>query len=349
MLNRRHFLQATSAAVVAAQTGAKRIAIVADAYPRVADRFLLGYPWAGAWRKPGVQVVAMSGGGDLAAARAQEHGFRVYSTVAETLRCGSAKLAVDGVVVVGGGLAACVEVFEAEGRGVPVFVEGPVSRRVKFPMLAGSALPVTWRLPSIELPLGSEIESAVMVGVGGRDFDAIEAMQCMVERRRGGETGVKAVQRLAGDDVWKADYPRELLAAALSRSDTPMGLTVTDGRTQDLMKSGELEKLAKTPSAYRVEYRDGLVATVLMLDGAVKDFNFAARVKGGKVWSTQFLVTPEPSATYEACLVEKAARMFETGVAPWPIERTLLTSAVLAGSGLAVSYRAPRESVFAQG
>jgi hypothetical protein len=348
MLNRRHFLQATSAAAALAQAGAKRIAIVAETYPRVADRFLVGYPWAGAWRKPGVQVVAMCGGVDAAVTRAKEHGFRVYPTVAETLRCGGAKLAVDGVVVVGAGLAACVEVFEAEGRSVPVFVEGPVSQRVKAPVLAGSALPVTWRLPSIELPLGSEIESAVMVGVGGRDFDAIEAMQCMVERRRGGETGVKAVQRIAGDAVWKADYSRELLAAALSRSDTPMGLTVTDGRTQDLLKSGELERLAKTPSAYRVEYRDGLVATVLMLDGAVKDFNFAARVKGGKVWSTQFLVTPEPEATYAACLAHQAARMFETGVVPWPVERTLLTSAVLAGTGVAVSYQAPRESVFAQ-
>jgi len=346
MLNRRHFLQATTAAAALAQTGTKRIAIVTDAYPRVADRFLIGYPWAGSWRKP-VQVVAMYGGGEQAAARAKEHGFRVYPTVAETLRCGGAKLAVDGVVVVGGGLASCIEVFETDGRAVPVFVDGPLTQRVKAPVLAGSALPVTWRLPSIELPMGSEIEAAVMVGVGGRDFDAIEAIQCMVERRRGNETGVKAVQRIAGDAVWKADYPRELLAAALSRSDTPMGLTVTDGRTQDLMKSGELERLAKTPSAYRVEYRDGLVATVLMLDGAVKDFNFAARVKGGKVWSTQFLVTPEPEATYAACLAEKAARMFETGIAPWPVERTVLTSAVLAGSGAAVSYKAPRESQFA--
>ena len=46
-----------------------------------------------------------------------------------------------------------------------------------------------------------------MVGVGSSDamdFHALEAMQCMVERRRGGETGVKNVQLLAGDAVWKA-------------------------------------------------------------------------------------------------------------------------------------------------
>jgi len=92
-------------------------------------------------------------------------------------------------------------------------------------MLAGSSLPVTWRLPDIELPLDCEIESALMVGVGGSDpmdYHALEAMQCMIERRKGGETGVKAVQMIEGDAVWKAGeegrWSKELLIAALSRS-----------------------------------------------------------------------------------------------------------------------------------
>ena len=116
------------------------------------------------------------------------------------------------------------------------------------------------------------------------DFHALEGLQCMVERRRGGETGVKAVQLLEGDAVWKAGEEgrcsKALLTAALSRSDTPLGLTVTDGRTQDLVESGELRALAKNPAAYFIEYRDGLKATMLMLDGAIKDFNFAARLNG---------------------------------------------------------------------
>ena len=125
----------------------------------------------------------------------------------------------------------CVDVFEKDGRAVPVYndkhlsysfekaqVDGGRLRRLKFPMLAGSSLPVTWRLPDLELPLDCEIEEALMVGEGGSDpmdFHALEAMQCMVERRKGGETGVKAVQMIEGDAVWKAGeegrWSKELL------------------------------------------------------------------------------------------------------------------------------------------
>src|SRR6202041_268482 len=102
-----------------------------------------------------------------------------------------------------------------------------MSKRLRFPFLAGSSLPVTWRLPPIELPGGCVIDEALMVGVGSSDpmdFHALEAMQCMVERRRGGETGVKRVQLLTGEPVWNAGrqgrWSRELLEAALSRSNS---------------------------------------------------------------------------------------------------------------------------------
>jgi hypothetical protein len=273
----------------------------------------------------------------------------------------------------------CVKVFEHDGRAVPVYNDKHLSysfekakamvdasRRIRFPILAGSSIPVTWRLPAIDLPLNCEIESAVMIGVGGSDamdFHALEGLQCMVERRRGGEVGVKAVQLLEGDAVWSAGLPMDLVAAALSRSDTPLGLTDTDGRTQDLVKSGELQRLATKPAAYLIEYRDGLKATMLMLNGVVKDFNFAARLQDSpRIWSTQFLLTPEPNVTYSACLMHKAEQMFETGVAPFPAERTLLVSGMLEsclGSKqqdhkrletpqLAVAYRAPKGSQFPQ-
>lgn len=356
----------------------KRLAIVTTIYrylshaQHIGDRFLIGYPRQGAWHKPDMKVVSLyvdqKPEGDQSAERAKEFGFEVYGSIPEALRCGGDKLAVDAVLLIGEHgnypknekgqilypryefLKQCVEVFEKDGRAVPVYNDKHLSysfekakwmvdsaKRLKFPMLAGSSLPVTWRLPDIELPLGCEIQDALMVGNGGSDpmdYHALEAMQCMVERRKGGETGVRAVQMIEGDAVWKAGeegrWSKELLRSALSRSDSPLGLTVTDGRTQDLVGNGELPKLVKNPSAYFIERTDGLKTTLLMLNGAVRDFNFAARVKGfpGPV-STQFFLSPTPNVTYSACLVSKIEEMFETGRAPYPVERTLIVSGIL--------------------
>jgi hypothetical protein len=408
MLTRREFIGAAAAAGTAlAQTGQpKRIAIITTIYrylshgQHMGDRFLVGYPLEGEWHKPDMKVVSLyvdqKPEGDLSGERAKEFGFKVYPTIAETLRCGGDKLAVDAVLIIGehgdypknekGQILyprfeffdQCAKVFAADGRSVPVYNDKHLSysfekaktmvetsRRMKFPMLAGSSLPVTWRLPAFDLPLGCRIEEALMVGEGGSDpmdFHALEGLQCMVERRGRGETGVKAVQMIEGDEVWSSKhYSKDLLVSALSRSDTPLGLSVTDGRTQDLVGSGELQKLAKNPAAYFIEYHDGLKATLLMLNGAVKDFNFAARLQGTPAMqSTQFLLTPEPNVTYSACLMHKVEEMFATGVAPYPVDRTLLVSGILESCltskvqghtrletpHLSVSYKAPTKSQY---
>jgi hypothetical protein len=368
----------------------------------IGDRFLVGYPHNGAWHKPNVKVVSLyvdqKPEGDLSQERAREFGFRVYPTIGGALCCGGSRLACDAVLIVAEHgnyprnekgqilypryefFEQCVKVFQDSGRAVPVYNDKHLSysfkkahamvaasKKMGFTMLGGSSLPVTWRLPDIDVPLGANIEEALMVGVGGSDamdFHALEALQCMVERRKSGESGVKAVQLLDGGQVWEAGksgiWSRELLSSALSRSDTPLGLTVKDGRTQDLVGSGVLPSLVPHPAAYLIEYRDGFRASMLMLTGAVKDFNFAARLRGSGLLSTQFLLTPEPNVTYSACLVSKIEQMFTTGRAPYPIERTLLTSGMLEACltsrvqdhkrletpQLAVAYEPPVESQY---
>jgi hypothetical protein len=333
---------------------------------------------------------------DLSRARAQQFGFRLCSNIPEALRCGEDRIAVDAVLAIveqddypmndrGQVLLPsydffqqCAQVFEEEKRAVPYFHHKALSysfeqaqtmvataRRLGFPLLAGSSLPMTWRLPDVDIPLGAQVEEAVMVGVGapgGMDFDALEALQCMLERRKGGETGVKAVQLLEGDDVWAAGdagrWSKDLLSSALSRSDTPMGLTVLDGRTQDLVASGVLPQLVKDPAAYCIEYSDGTRATLLMLNGAIMDYNIAVRVVGQGIVSTQFFLPPAPNVTDSACLAAKIEQTFQSGSAAYPVERTLLTSGVLEACllsrhklnqrletpQLAVSYQPPAES-----
>jgi hypothetical protein len=336
------------------------------------DRFLVGYPWEGKWHRPAIDVVALfvdqKPRNDQSAVRARDFGFTVYPTIAEALRCGGKELAVDAVLIIGEHgdyprnakgqilypryefFREAARVFEQDGRAVPVFNDKHLSfsfakakemvetsKRLKFPFLAGSSLPVTWRLPPIELPRGCVIDEALMVGVGGSDamdFHALEAMQCMVERRKGGETGVKRVQLVTGESVWDAGqqgrWSKKLLVAALSRSDSIQGLTVVDGRPQSLTESDELRRLTRHPSAYFIDYADETRATMLMLDGAVADFTFAARLRGSsQLESTQFLLPPNPNVAYSACLMHKVEDMIQTGRAPYPVERTMLVSGML--------------------
>ena len=73
--------------------------------------------------------------------------------------------------------------------------------------MAGSSLPVTWRLPAVDVPHGAPVSEVVCVGYGGLDsydFHGLETLQCMAERRKGGETGVVAVRRCGAQPVWKA-------------------------------------------------------------------------------------------------------------------------------------------------
>ena len=211
MLTRREFLQTGVAAAGLAVSGAdappKRLAIIATIYKylshaqHIGDRFLVGYPYGGAWHKPNIKVVSLyvdqKPEGDLSGARAREFGFQVYPTIAEALCCGGKELAVDAVLIIAEHgdyprnekgqilyprfefFQQCAEVFRRSGRSVPVYNDKHLSysftkahdmvetsRRLRFPMLGGSSLPVTFRLPELELPLGCEIEEALMVGEG---------------------------------------------------------------------------------------------------------------------------------------------------------------------------------------
>jgi hypothetical protein len=419
MVTRREFLATSGSALAAAglppaakanaDRPRKRLALVTTLWiyqshaQHIGDRFLVGYPQEGVWHKPEMEIVSSYVGqkpaGDLSAERAKSFGLGVYPTIAQALRCGGDKLAVDGILIVGEHgnyphnakgqilypryefFKQCVEVFGRDGRAVPVYNDKHLSysfrkaaemvadsKRLGFPMLAGSSLPVTWRLPELELPLECEIEEALMIGCGSSDpmdYHALEALQCMVERRRGGETGIKSVQLIEGPAVWEAGtqgrYSQRLLEAALSRSDKILGKTVEDARPQDLVGSGVLPQIVPEPAAYFIERRDGLRTTLLMLNGAVADYTFACRLKGSRdVLSTQFFLTPTPNVTYSACLGSKIEEMFATGKPPYPVERTLIVSGILESCldskaqghvpldtpHLDVTYRAPAQSQF---
>src|SRR5438552_9811083 len=118
-------------------------------------------------------------------------------------------------------------------------------------------------MPAVDMPFGAEVEEVLGVAVGGLDsydFHALEMIQCMAERRRGGETGVTALQALRGEAVWKAlgagswpagGWDRSLFEACLCRSQTPAQARA--GFNPRRPTKDEIRKLVKVPIAYRFD------------------------------------------------------------------------------------------------
>ena len=367
------------------------------------DRFLEGYGWEGRHYHPEVDVASLYvdqfPDGDLSRERSARHHVPIYPSIAEALTLGGGKLAVDGVLIIGEHgsypknekgqtlypryrfFKEVVKVFESSGRAVPVFNDKHLStewkecvemvedaRRLGFAFLAGSSLPVTWRIPAVEVPLDTPLEESLGAcygGVDSYDFHGYETAQCMSERRAGGETGLRAVRAAKGNAAWDAvvgrDATRRLLLAALSRSHTvrpPPGYSFAPPSV-DWYRQACPEVIA-----FFVEHLDGFRTTVLLLNGLVSDFVYAGQVKGGEVISCQMHL-PMPygratTANFFNPLSHHIESTVVSGKAPYPAERTLVTSGMtMAGveslhrggsqvstPEMKVSYRAPAASNF---
>ena len=338
---------------------------------------------------------------DLSRELARKHGITLYPDIAGALTLGGERLAVDGVLLIGEHgdypynaklqklypryefFQKIVEVFRKAGRAVPVFCDKHLSydrgkaramvataRRLGVPLMAGSSLPVTWRRPELELPLGSPIREAIVASRGEIEifgFHGLEALQCMVERRSRGQQGARAVTCLEGDAVWKAGdqglWSWELLDHALGRSPSRNVGDVRDNCRHFVPPPGRPTYLGG-PIAFLIEYRDGLRAAVLVLNGHHDDTTFAARIEGSKKpVSTLFCLPAPPGAGFLEALTVKIEDFLATGQPPYPVERTLLTGGILDWAldsrlqghrrletpDLDLNYAPPRDSGFLRG
>lgn len=322
----------------------------------IVTKYMKGFPTDDGFVKPRVELVSMYldqiDARDIGVDLAEEHNVPIYPSIRKALTLGGNDLAVDGVLLIGEHgdyphneleqhmyprrymFEQICGVFASSGRSVPVFCDKHLSynwsdahwmyKRAKsldVPFMAGSSLPVCWRQPFLEHSLETELDCAVGIGYGGVEsygFHALETLQCMIERRKGGESGVTAVRCIEGGSVWdiveKEDWILTLAEAACEKIENRPERTIREG--------------CANPTLFLMEHRDGFKSAVLMLNGYVTDFAYAGKA-GENIYATEFYLqngTPHAHFSYLSLNIEE---MFVTGIPHYPVERTLLTTGIL--------------------
>jgi len=342
----------------------KKVAAIVTTYHRyshadnIVTRFIEGYSIIGRSYPPPCQVASLFidqvNDADIGRPLAHHWEVPVHRNIRDALTLGTGKLAVDGVLIVAEQgdyplnklgqklyprrqfFEQVVRVFRESKQSVPVFIDKHLSyswddarwmyeqsRELGFPMMAGSSIPVTHRRPDLRPAVGIEWERALSVGYGHFEvygFHTLEGLQVMAERRRGGETGVRSVQCLEGKAAWEAAranrWDRQLLDAALSRMPRRGKRTVQEDDADALV--------------YLVDYTDGLRAASYMSPRHVAEFGFAGKVRGEAEPQSCWYELPKPQRDHFSFLTHNVAQMMMTGKPAYPVERTLLTTGVLA-------------------
>ena len=323
----------------------------------IVGKYLEGYNQDGMAPYPRSKIVSMFTEQvpetDMSRDMAKKHGVPIFRTVADALTLGGDKLAVDAVLLIGEHgvyrmndkeqkqyprfemFLKITDVFRETKKSVPVFNDKhlsyswrqakrmvEISKELDFPMLAGSSVPVAWRIPAIDTPYGEAQKYAVGISYSGLDiygFHLLDSLQSVVERRKGGESGVKAVQCLEGEDCWQFldqnEWASRLFKEAISHSLTKV--------------EGDMKELVKSPAVFVVDYKDGLKVAAFLLTGLVQDFTVAVELENtSKPYSTLMRLQGKPHHHF-GCLVKNIEILFETGKPPYPVERTLLSSGIL--------------------
>ena len=322
----------------------------------VLENFLEPYLFNGRKIQPDCQVVSMYADQlppkrGMAREVAKQYGIRMYPTIAQALRHGARRLNVDAVLLIGEHgtyrrnrlgqkryprkrfFDEIVAVMRSSGRVVPIFNDKHLSYRwdwaremydtsceLGIPFMAGSSVTLAQRRPPLELPSGAKIVEAVAVHGGpveSYDFHAMELLQSFVESRAGGETGVVSVEYLEGKQLLKGDWSPALAHAALAAElgKAPKSLHQIPGEP-------------KVPARGAIiRYADGFKATMLTVGQNDMRWSFACRLQGERrPRATNLYVGPWENRNLFKALCHAVQHHFRTGRAPYPVERTLLST-----------------------
>jgi hypothetical protein len=181
----------------------------------------------------------------------------------------------------------------------------------------------------MELPEDAIVKRAVSIhggGVESYDFHCLEVLQSVVEARRGGETGISAVQFLDRDALWKTLEADDKWAIPLA--DAAMAAEL--GPETPSLKSLVENRFNGAAHAIRVHYVDGLQAFALKIGDSGIRWNFACQVEGiPNPLATAYHVGPWQNRNLFRALSHAIQLHFTEKKTPYPVERTLLVTGAL--------------------
>ena len=323
----------------------------------IITKLLDGYWWQGAHTPSRVDIVSVYINqleeSLLGQKVCKSKGIPIFKTVGEAVTLGGKELAVDGVVIVGEHgvyptnlkgqwllprwwmYQQVIRVFEKSKHSVPIFNDKHLSyswdeakwmfdksRELDFPLTGGSSIPTYFRKPEIELENDTPIKASVVVG-GASDEGAlshcVDVLQAFVERRKGGETGVRSVQCIRGPETWKWTEQNPWANRLLESI-----------RTNFDLKPGHFQENGQ-PNVCIVEYRDRTKAAVF--NGKGVGWTYAGQIAGHKDPTiVSMLGWPGAYSQYHAANAHEhwITEMMLTRKEPFNAERLLLSTGIVA-------------------
>ena len=325
------------------------------------ENFLTPFLFNGKITQPAVDVVSLYAdqrprGTDLTDDIVRRFKLPIFRTIGEALTLGKKELAVDAVLSIGEHgtygtdrfgvreyprkrfFDEIVAVMRRSNRFVPIFNDKHLSYRWAWaremydtcqkygiPFMAGSSVPLAQRRPAFEMPGNCAIEEAVSIHGGPfeiYDFHGLEVLQAFLESRRGGETGITHVEYLAREPLFRAAQQGRW---SLDLAQAAMRVEFGD-KVPDITRPIN----GVEPWGILLTYRDGTKATVLKLGFSGTRWNFACKLAGERQpRATSHYVGPWRNRCLFMALSNAIQQFFVRREAPYPVERTLLTTGAL--------------------
>ena len=299
---------------------------------------------------------------DISELVSQTYGVPLYPSIRDALTLGKDELAVDAVLLIGEHgdyplnalgqklyprkelFEAIIAVFEEFEQVVPLFCDKHLSwnkawaqdmvdtvHRLDIPFFSGSSIPITGPAQPLNiLPQADIPESMGLFFTGAETYGihSMEYVQSIIETRRGGESGIAAITAYQGDGVWQAmgtgRWSQDLFEATLA--------ACPSRKAGDYRQNCQASPL--TPVACVAEHLDGHQQTHIMLDGHIRDFTVGLKLGDGSPPRASACASDTGKAKVFvnnfAHLCRALEAFFQSGQAPVPVERNLLTTLEIA-------------------